>query len=111
MIRMQIVERPGMDLYRVLKRAIRSKDLRTFSLERHGARVVHNRYPGFMKWTAVDGAIACEIRAPVVEEEWQLLSAVVGMLARRFPAAAESIHVQLIAPPAVPVKRKRRKRK
>ena len=110
MIRMQIVERPGMDLYRVLKRAIRSKDLRTFSLERHGDRVVHNRYPGYMKWTAVDGAIACEIRASVAEEEWQLLSAVVGMLARRFPSEAESIHVQLIAPPPEPPKRRRRRK-
>jgi hypothetical protein len=71
---------------------------------------VHNRYPGFMKWTAVDGAIACEIRAPVAEEEWQLLSAVVGMLARRFPSEAESIHVQLIAPPPEPPKRRRRRK-
>ena len=47
--RMQIVERPGMELFRVLKRAIRTKDLRTFTLERHGMRVVHNRYPGYMK--------------------------------------------------------------
>ena len=53
MIRMQIVERPGMELFRVLKRAIRTKDLRTFTLERHGMRVVHNRYPGYMKWTAL----------------------------------------------------------
>ncbi len=110
MIRMQIVERPGMELYRVIKRAIRSKDLRTFSLERHGARVVHNRYPGFMKWTPAEGAIACEIRAPETNDEWQLLSAVVGMLARRFPTEAESIHVQLIAPPPAPVKKRRRRK-
>lgn len=111
MIRMQIVERPGMELYRVIKRAIRSKDLRTYALERHGTRVVHNRYPGFMKWTSVDGAIACEIRAPEADDEWQLVSAVVGMLARRFPREAESIHVQLIAPPPEPAKKRRRRRK
>ena len=111
MIRMQIVERPGMELFRVLKRAIRTKDLRTFTLERHGTRVVHNRYPGYMKWTDAAGAIACEIRAAEADEEWQLLSAVVGMLARRFPTQAESIHVQLIAPAPAPVKRRRRRKK
>jgi len=111
MIRMQIVERPGMELYRVIKRAIRSKDLRTFALERHGARVVHNRYPGYMKWLDAAGAIACEIHAPEPTEEWQLLSAGGGMLARRFPRGAESIHVQLIAPPEEPVRRKRRKKR
>jgi len=36
---------------------------------------------------------------------------VVGMLARRFPREAESIHVQLIAPPEEPVRRKRRKKR
>jgi hypothetical protein len=111
MIRMQIVERPGVKLFNLLKRAMRSGDLRTFSLERRGTRVVHNRYPGFMSWTHAEGVIACEIRYPKKEdEEWQLLSAVVGRLAHRFPALVESVNIQLTAPPPPPVKKRRRKK-
>jgi hypothetical protein len=64
MIRLQIVERPGARLFSVLKKSIRSKDLRTFSLEKGGKRVVHIRSPGYMNWVEVDGVIACEIRTP-----------------------------------------------
>ena len=111
MIRMQIVERPGVKLFNLLKRAMRSGDLRTFSLERRGTRVVHNRYPGFMSWTHAEGVIACEIRYSKKEdEEWQLLSALVGRLAHRFPAFVESVNVQLTAPPPPPVKKRRRKK-
>jgi hypothetical protein len=112
MIRMQIVERPGTELFKVLKRAIRSHDLRTFSLERHGTRVVHVRSPGYMNWTSTEGIIACEIRSPREEgKEWQMLSAVIGRLADRFPAFVESVNVQLTAPPpVVPVKKRRKKR-
>ena len=112
MIRLQIVERPGARLFSVLKKAIRSKDLRTFSLEKGGKRVVHIRSPGYMSWVEVEGVIACEIRTPKDEgKEWQLLTAVIGRLADRFPAAVESINVQLAAPPVEPPKRKRRKKR
>ncbi len=110
MIRLQIVERPGAELFRLLKRAIRSKDLRTFSLEKHGTRVVHIRSPGHLKWTPTDGLIACEIHSPKDEgKEWQLLSAVIGRLADRFPAVVAAINIQLEAPPPPPKKRKRRR--
>jgi len=118
MIRMQIVERPGADLFKALKRAIRSKDLRTFALEKHGTRVVHIRSPGVMNWVASPGVIACEIRAaarrgPKTEEgkEWQFLSNLVGRLADRYPALVESINIQLEAPPPPPPARKKRRRK
>src|SRR5215468_4118240 len=105
MIRLQIVERPGAELYKLLKRAIRSKDLRTFSLEKHGTRVVHIRSPGYMKWTATDGLIACEIDSPKEPgKEWQLLSAVIG----RFAAFVDAINIQLDAPP--PEKKKKRRK-
>ena len=45
MVRLQIVERPGANSS-AFKRAIRSKELRTFSLEKHGTRVVHIRPRG-----------------------------------------------------------------
>jgi len=112
MIRLQIVERPGVELFKVLKRAIRSKDLRTFTLEKHGTRVVHIRSPGHMKWTATGGLIACEIRSPKDEgKEWQLLSAVIGRLADRFPALVEAINIQLDAPPPPPRKKRRARRR
>ena len=112
MIRMQIVERPGTKLFGILKRAIRAKDLRTFSLEKGGKRVVHIRSPGYMNWVAVEGVIACEIRTPKDEgKEWQLLSAVVGRLADRFSAQVESVNIQLAAPPPEPVRRKRRRKR
>jgi hypothetical protein len=111
MIRLQIVERSGAKLFSTLKRAIRSKDLRTFSLEKGGNRVVHIRSPGFMNWVEVEGVIACEIKTPKDEgKEWQLLAAVIGRLADRFPAAVEGINIQLAAPPPEPKKRKRRRR-
>ena len=110
MVRLQIVERPGTRLFSVLKKAIRSKELRTFSLERRGTRVVHVRSPGFMLWTYAEGVIACEIRTPRDEgKEWQLLSNVVGRLADRFAEAVESINIQLTRPPAPVAKKKRRR--
>ncbi|SRR5258706_16367255 len=112
MIRLQIVERPGAKLFSLLKRAIRSKDLRTFSLEKGGKRVVHIRSPGHMNWVEFQGVISAQIRTPRDEgKEWQLLAAVVGRLADRFPGAVESINIQLAAPPPEPPKRKRRARK
>ena len=111
MIRMQIVERPGAKLFSLLKRAIRSKELRTFSLERHGTRVVHIRSPGHMVWTGTEGIIACEIRSPREEgKEWQFLTNLVGRLADCYPEFVESINIQLTAPPVVPVKKKRRRK-
>jgi hypothetical protein len=111
MIRLQIVERPGADLFRLLKRAIRSKDLRTFTLERKGARVVHVRSPGYMNWAPSPGVIACAIKSPKEQgKEWQLLSAVIGRLADRFPAYVAGVNIQLDAPPPAPTKRKRRRK-
>ena len=112
MIRMQIVERGDVKLFGTLKRAIRSKDLRTFTLERGGKRVVHVRSPGHMDWISAEGVIACEIKSPREPgKEWQLLAAVVGRLADRFPALVESVNIQLAAPPAEPARRKRRARR
>jgi hypothetical protein len=113
MIRLQIVARPGVKLFNDIKRAIRTKDLRTFALERRGSRVVHVRAPGFMNWEpTAGGLIACEIRTPKDEnQEWQLLEKVVGRLAARFPASVESVSIQLEAPPAEPVRKRRKARK
>ena len=111
MIRLQIVERPGARLFSVLKKSIRSKDLRTFSLEKGGKRVVHIRSPGYMSWVEAEGVIACEIKTPKDPgKEWQLLTAVIGRLADRFTGLVESINVQLTAPPEAPKKKRRARR-
>lgn len=110
MIRLQIVERPESDLFRVLKRAMRSGDLRTFALEKGGTRVVHVRSPGYMKWEESAGVLACEIRTPREEgKEWQLLTNFIGRLVDRYPALVQGINIQVDAPPPEPAK-KRRKR-
>ena len=109
MVRLQIVERPGTRLFMALKKAIRSKELRTFGLERKSTRVVHVRSPGFMSWSYAEGVIACEIKSPKEPgKEWQLLSNVIGRLADRYPALVESINIQLAAPPAEPVRKRKR---
>src|SRR5205085_2623672 len=98
-------------LFSALKRAIRSKELRTFSLERRGTRVVHVRSPGYMSWSDVGGVIACEIRTPRDEgKEWQLLTNFVGRLADRYARMVESINIQLTSPPEAAPKRKKRRR-
>jgi hypothetical protein len=103
MIRVQITERPGADLFATLRRAMRGGTLRTFSLERRGSRVVHQRYPGWMNWSHTQGAITCEILSPRKREgEWQLLSSFVGRLADKFADRVESIHIQLTPPPGAP---------
>jgi hypothetical protein len=109
MIRVQIVERPGSDLFSLLKTELRDGDLRTFSLEKRGWKVVHDRYPGWMNWSCGQGAISCEILSPQKpESEWQFLSALVGRLAHKYDAYVESINIQL-SPSAASVKRKRKK--
>ena len=109
MIRIQILERPGAELFATLRRAMRGGALRTFSLAKRGTRVVHQRYPGWMNWSHTQGAITCEIvsgRKP--EGEWQLLSAFIGRLADKFADRVESIHIQLSAPASTALKRTRK---
>jgi hypothetical protein len=110
MIRVQILERPGTELFATLRRAMRGGALRTFSLAKRGSRVVHQRYPGWMNWSHAQGAITCEILSPHKREgEWQLLSAFVGRLADKFADRVESIHIQPSPPASAPAKRNRKR--
>jgi hypothetical protein len=109
MIRVQILERPGADLFSALKAAMRGGDLRTFSLEKRGWKVVHERYPGWMNWSHGQGAITCEILSPQKPAgEWQFLGALVGRLADKYARQVESINIQL-PPPTSHIGRKRKK--
>ncbi len=107
MIRVQVIERPGTDLFAALKEAMRSGDLRTFSLQKRGWKVVHERYPGWMNWSYGQGSITCEILSPRKPgSEWQLLSALVGRLAHKYADRVESVNIQLSPPPTVAATRR-----
>ncbi len=109
MIRLQIVERDGAGLFAALKEAMRTKELRTFILQKRGKRIVHARYPGWIGWSAGDGVINCEIRSPhKPDAEWQILGAFVGRLAHRYPDRVQSVQIWLPQPP--PPKRVARKK-
>ena len=112
MVRLQIVERPGADLYRLLIDAMRSGTLRTFAATKRGRRVTHTNpnYPGWMNWAYVDGVIACEVLSPRIPgSEWKMLSALIGRLADKYAAFVHSITIQF-PDAAVPKPAKRRRR-
>lgn len=97
MIRFQIVEKEGADLHRTLLRAMRSGELRTFSAEKRGRKVVHKNpnIPGWMNWSSSEGILHCEVRSPRKPgSEWRLFSAFLGRLADRYADQILSLSVQ-----------------
>ncbi|HWP60061.1 MAG TPA: hypothetical protein VNL14_19365 [Candidatus Acidoferrales bacterium] len=116
MIRFQIIERPGANLYRTLIGAMRAGALRTFRATRRGRRIQHKNlsYPGWMNWSVSDGLINCEVISPHKPgREWQLFSAFLGRLADRYADHIVAINVQFPGGSAKPVRgaaRKRRRR-
>lgn len=113
MIRFQIIERAGADLYRSLLAAMRSGDLRTFLARKRGRRVQHRSpsIPGWLKWSSKDGVLLCEIVSPQKpEDEWHLFSAFLGRLAHRFADRIHSISVQFRTEPMKPPRKERRRK-
>ena len=109
MIRFQIVERGGADLYRTLLRAMREGQLRTLQAKDRGRKVVHARYPGWIRWSHARGVITCKVVSPNNPgSEWQLFSAVLGRLADKYAESISGIQVQF---PTIPRTRKRKRRK
>jgi hypothetical protein len=101
MIRFQVIERPGADLYKTLISAMRSGELRTFLVKKRGRKVQHTNvsYPGWMNWSAADGVINCEVISPRKPgREWQFFSAFMGRLADRFADRIIAINVQFPEP-------------
>ena len=66
MIRFQIIERMGANLYKTLVDAMRSGELRTFEASKRGRRIQHKNilYPGWMNWSVHDGMTNCEVISP-----------------------------------------------
>jgi hypothetical protein len=119
MIRFQIIERTGANLYRLLVDAMRSGELRTFEAARRGRRIQHKNlsYPGWMNWQVLDGIINCEVISPRIPgREWQFFSAFLGRLADRYADQIVAINIQFSGS-TVParksraVKRRRRPRR
>lgn len=95
MVRVQIVEKEGADLFETLKAAMREGDLRTFYLEKRGRKVTHGNAPGWINWDARMGVITCEILSPQKPgREWQILSNLIGRLADRYPDLVHSINIE-----------------
>jgi len=109
----QIVERPGSDLFHRLQAAMRGGDLRTFQVEKRGRKVLHSASPGWMNWTHAEGVIHGTILSPQRKGmEWKLLSALVGRLADRYAADIlfMVIHFPTLAGPAAAAGGERRAR-
>ncbi len=97
MIRIQIIERPGADLFRTMLNAMRSGTLRTFFTRKRGRQVFHTSQstPGWMNWTTHDGIILCEVLSPRKPgQEWKFFDAFLGRLADRFATQIHSINIQ-----------------
>ncbi|MEK6602005.1 MAG: hypothetical protein AABZ09_09005 [Candidatus Binatota bacterium] len=112
MIRLQIVERPGANLYRILIRAMRSGELRTFVVMRRGKKVTHRNpsYSGWINWSSAGGVISCEILSPRRPgTEWRLLGALIGRLADKYADRVHSISIQF--PYATGQKKRPRRRR
>jgi hypothetical protein len=115
MIRFQIIEARGANLYKTLVAAMRHGELRTFLARKRGRKVQHRNvsYPGWMNWSDAGGVINCEVISPKKPgREWQFFSAFLGRLADRYTDQIVAINVQF--PPAESRRRRRgkgRKRK
>jgi hypothetical protein len=114
MIRFQIIERSGANLYKTLVDAMRAGELRTFEATRRGRRIQHKNlsYPGWMNWKVLDGIINCEVISPRIPgREWQFFSAFLGRLADRYADQILAINVQFSGSTAPTRKRTIRKRR
>ena len=113
MIKVQIVERSGADLFKTLIKAMRSGELRTFKATNRGKKVTHinESYPGWIKWSQADGVINSEIRSPRKPgTEWRLLTALIGRLADKYADHVDYISIQFPDAHATKPKARRRRR-
>ncbi len=82
MITVQIVEHPDTNLHKLLLKAMRSGDLRTFSAQNRGKKITHMTYAGVINWHRDGHVITCLVKNPRNPKvEWQLMHAFLGRLA------------------------------
>jgi hypothetical protein len=97
MIRFQIIEKSGANLFKTLVRDMREGNLRTFVAKKRGRKVQHTNksYPGWMNWSEANGVINCEVISPNKPgREWLLFSAFLGRLADRYSDHILAINIQ-----------------
>jgi hypothetical protein len=95
MIRFQIVEHLGAEVYRSLLDAMKTGSLLTFSASKRGRKITHVKYPGWINWSSSEGVITCEVLSPQKPaNEWQLMHAFMGRLAARFAPSIVAINIQ-----------------
>lgn len=107
MIRVQIVEREGADLFRTLVNAMREGELRTLHVKERGRKIVHERYPGWIAWSHSPRVITCKVFGQP-GSEWQLFSAFLGRLAHKYPDSIAGIDIQF---PETKTKARRRSKR
>lgn len=107
MIRVQIVEREGANLFRTLVSAMREGELRTLHVKERGRKIVHERYPGWIAWSHSPRVITCKVFGQP-GSEWQLFSAFLGRLAHKYPDSIAGIDIQF---PETKTKARRRSKR
>ncbi len=113
MIKIQIVERDGANLFQVVKSACYDGTLRTFSAEKRGKKITHTTYPGYITWSSArDGVIIASLRSPQrPQDEWKILSAFIGRLADKYPSSIHTISLQFDTTAPPPARRAAARRK
>ncbi len=95
MITVQIVEHPDTNLHKLLLKAMRSGDLRTFTAHNRGKKLTHMTYAGWINWHRDGHVITCLVKNPRNPKvEWQLMHAFLGRLADRYAGYIHSINIQ-----------------
>lgn len=114
MIRLQIVEKRGSNLYKMLVEAMRSGKLQTFYVTKRGRKVTHTNpnYHGWMNWSFAEGVIACEVLSPRKPgDEWKFLHSLIGRLAHKYSADIHSISIQFPDAGGIELSEKRKSRR
>ena len=111
MIDLQIVEKQGVNLYKILVHAMRSGELRTFFVQKRGKRVTHARYRGWMNRESSQGFIHCQVLSPKKpNDEWKFVRALIGRLADRYAGYIASITLYFPNTPLPKTKKRKRKK-
>jgi hypothetical protein len=99
MVHMQILSRNAQDVQAELRSAIEEKRMTTFEIEgiRGGLRLRHKRFRGEVRFlrSGRAGPALVSVQSRLPNEEWQLLSALIGRLADRFKNQIAGINIQL----------------
>jgi len=99
LVHLQIISRNAADVQAELRTAIEEQHMTTFEIEglRGGLRLRHKRFRGEVWFlpSGGSGPALVTVRSRLPNEEWQLLTALIGRLADRFKNQIAGINIQL----------------